>query len=212
VTAPTAVAAFDVDGTLARGDCVVPFLRRVAGVRGLVLAVIRQPLALGMALAHRDRDRMKELVVGAAHRGRSVDVVTAIGEEFAAEIARGRLREDVLARLRWHQQQGHRTVLVSASLKAYLDPLARSLGIDHVLCTDVATADGRYEGRLAGQNCRAEEKVARLRVWLDEEGLGSLPVWAYGDSKSDEPMLAAADHPVRVGADTVLAVPTGFPG
>ena len=210
VTGATAVAAFDVDGTLARGDCVVPFLRRLAGVRGLALAILRQPFAITAALAHRDRDRMKEIVVGGAHRGRPVDVVAALGEDFAADIASSRLREDVLARLRWHQQQGHRTVLVSASLQVYLDPLARSLGIDHVLCTDVATSNGHYEGRLAGPNCRAEEKVVRLRAWLDAEGLSSVPLWAYGDSKGDRPMLDAADHPVWVRDDTVLAVPTGF--
>jgi phosphatidylglycerophosphatase C len=209
VSAP-AVAAFDVDGTLTRSDCVVPFLRRVAGVSGLVIAIVGRPVAMAAALARRDRDRVKALVVGAVHRGRRVDAVAALGEEFAADIASSRLREDVLARLRWHQHQGHRTVLVSASLRAYLDPLARSLGVDHVLCTDVAHRDGQYEGRLDGPNCRADEKVTRLRAWLDAEGLGSVPLWAYGDSKGDAPMLAAAAHPVWVGGDTVLAVPPGF--
>ena len=36
------VAAFDVDGTLTRRDCVVPFLRRVAGTRLLTQGMIRQ--------------------------------------------------------------------------------------------------------------------------------------------------------------------------
>jgi len=204
------VAAFDVDGTLAKGDCVVPFLRRIAGARGLAAAVARQPVRLGVALARRDRDLVKALVVGSVHRGRPVDAVRAIGADFAVDVERNRLRPDVVARLRWHQEQGHRTVLVSASLRAYLDPLARSLGVDDVLCTDVSVDDGRYAGELLGANCRGTEKVARLRAWLAAEGLESVPLWAYGDSKGDGPMLAAADHPVWVGDDTVLAVPTGF--
>jgi len=209
VTAP-AVAAFDVDGTLAKGDCVVPFLRRIAGIRGLAAAVARQPVRLGLALARRDRDLVKALVVGSVHRGRPVDTVRAIGAEFAVDVERNRLRPDVLARLRWHQEQGHRTVLVSASLRSYLEPLACSLGVDDVLCTDVAVEDGRYAGELLGANCRGVEKVARLRAWLAAEGLESVPLWAYGDSRGDAPMLDAADHPVWVRDDTVHAVPTGF--
>jgi len=205
-----AVAAFDVDNTLTTQDCVVPFLRRIAGTGGLLRAVARHPLALGSALARRDRDVVKEIVVCAVHLGRRVDEVRSVAADFAVDIERTRLRADVLQRLRWHQRQGHRTVLVSASLRAYLDPLARSLGVDEVLCTDVADDDGLYTGELLGTNCRGAEKVTRLRAWLAAEGLDSVPLWAYGDSKGDGPMLDAADHPVWVEDDTVLAVPTGF--
>ena len=38
------------------------------------------------------------------------------------------MRADTLARLRWHQGRGDRTVLVSASLGQYLRPLGRRLG------------------------------------------------------------------------------------
>ena len=56
------VAAFDVDGTVTIGDCVVPFLRMVAGtprVAGGHAAPRSVPFLA--ALAHRDRDRVKAL-------------------------------------------------------------------------------------------------------------------------------------------------------
>jgi phosphatidylglycerophosphatase C len=210
VNVDPAVAAFDLDGTLTTSDCVVPFLRRLAGIRGIARAVARRPGEVAASVARLDRDRLKEAVVGRVYAGRLVADVELAGKDFAAEIERTRLRPDVLARLRWHQGEGHRTVIVSASLRDYVAPLAASLGIDHVLCTAVATDDGRYTDRLLGGNCRGSAKVARLHEWLVENELRQVPLWAYGDSSGDRYMLAAADHPVWVRGATVPAVPSGF--
>ncbi|HRE03597.1 MAG TPA: HAD-IB family hydrolase, partial [Ilumatobacteraceae bacterium] len=105
----------------------------------------------------------------------------------------GLLRPDTSARLAWHQRQGHQVVLVSASLGAYLRPLAERLGLDGVLCTDgVVGADGRYTGDLRDGNCRGPEKQRRLAEWMFANGVADAPVWAYGDSTGDREMLAAA--------------------
>lgn len=203
------VAAFDVDGTLTRRDCVGPFLQRLGGRRGIAVAVLRRPLATLRGLVRRDRDRLKEIVVGGVFCGRSVGDVAAVGRAFSVEVESSLLRADMVERLRWHQQLGHRTVFVSASLRPYLDPLARSLGVEHVLCTDVVADNGVYTHLLRGPNCRAAEKHARLRALLATHGLEAAEVWAYGDSEGDRQLLDGADHPVWVMAATVPAVPAG---
>lgn len=124
------------------------------------------------------------------------------------------MRPDTVARLAWHRAEGHRVVLVSASLRSYLTPLGEHLGADAVLCTDVEVgADGRLTGRLAGANCRGPEKVARLRRWLAGAGLerDAVELWAYGDSAGDRELLAAADRPLLVAGVTVPARPDGAP-
>lgn len=45
------VAAFDVDGTLTVRDCVRPFLERLGGKTGLLVAVGRRPAATLIAAA-----------------------------------------------------------------------------------------------------------------------------------------------------------------
>lgn len=201
------VAAFDVDGTLTTRDCVRPFLELLGGRRSILAALARVPHRTLGAAVRLDRDRMKDVVVGGVYAGRSVDQVDAEGRAFADVVFGTMLRPDVLARLRWHQSMGHRTVIVSASLRSYVDPLAASLGVERALCTDVMSAAGRYLGSLDGPNCRAAEKVVRLRAWLAAEQLDDVPIWAYGDSAGDRDMLAAAHHPVWVKGTTVTAVP-----
>lgn len=204
------VAAFDVDGTITRHDCVRPFLERVAGRRGLARAIARRPVASLTGALRRDRDAIKEIVVGGVLRGRSVADVEREGRRFAEHVHAELLRGDVVERLRWHQRMGHRTVIVSASLRPYLEPLAAALGIERAVCTDVvrdAADPGRYGDRLDGGNCRAEEKAVRLRAWLADEGLLGAELWAYGDSRGDRELLAMAHHPVWVAGTTVRAVP-----
>ncbi len=204
------VAAFDVDGTLTVRDCVRPFLLRVGGWAGVSRAVLGQPLVSVAAAARRDRDRLKELVVGGVLRGRSVAQVEALGEVFAEQVHDGWLRTDMVARLRWHQRAGHRIVLVSASLGPYLRPLGRRLGVDDVLCAEPQSLGDNFTNSLAGGNCRAAEKVRRLDAWLLDRRLEQATVWAYGDSAGDRELLARADHSLLVTRDLVSAVPAGY--
>jgi len=203
------VASFDVDGTLTTADCVRPFLRRVGGRRGVLVAVARRPIAALRALARRDRDHLKEIVAGGVLRGREVAEVAALGRSFAAHVEASMLRADVVERLRWHQAHGHVTVIVSASLRPYLEPLGAALGVDAVLCTDVVSAGGRYTDRLDGGNCRGPEKAVRLAAWLGSSALDAAEIWAYGDSSGDRELLAMAHRPQWVRRATVLGVPDG---
>ena len=205
------VAAFDVDGTLTVRDCVRPFLVRVGGWGGVAAAMARRPVSTLGAAVRRDRDTIKELVVGGVLRGREVVQVEVLGEEFAERVHANWLRDDTVARLRWHQRMGHRIVLVSASLSPYLRPLGRRLGVDDVLCAEPRRDGDRFADGLDGANCRAAEKVRRLEAWLQARDLADATVWAYGDSAGDRELLARADHPLLVAGVRVPAVPAGFP-
>ncbi len=203
------VAAFDVDRTVTTRDCVVPFLRRVAGTFPFAARMTLASARILPAVARGDRDRAKEDATRIVFTGRRAADVDAAGEAFATVLAQSWLRPDTLARLRWHQESEHEIVLVSASFTAYLLPLARHLGADAVLGTELAVDhDGLLTGRLAGVNCRGAEKVRRLHAWLGERhgDRANVEIWAYGDSLGDRELLADADHAVWVRSH-LAAVP-----
>lgn len=206
---PAVVAAFDVDGTLTTHDCVVPFLRRIAGTARLAAGLLARPHRLVPALIRRDRDSLKALSADVAFRGRSIAAVEAEAGEFAAGLHRARLRDDTVATLQRHRADGHTVVLVSASFAVYLHPLARLLGVEHVVATELETdATGlRYTGALLGPNCRGREKVVRLHRWMDEQASPRVDVelWAYGDSAGDRELIADADHGVWVAGAAAAA-------
>lgn len=190
------VAAFDCDGTLARHDTLVPFLRHACGTGRVVAATARCLLQV------RDRDALKVAAVGRLFRGHDAAELDALGRAYVPTIA-GLLRPEMLDRVRWHRDHGHAVVIVSASLGVYLRPLAEHLGIDGALGVELEVgADGMLTGDVIGErNTRGAEKVARLRRWTDARLGPGVPfeLWAYGDSAGDEELLALADHATWVG-------------
>ncbi len=190
------VVAFDVDGTVTRRDCVVPFLRRVGGTSAVTARLVYRVGRAAPMLARRDRDALKELAAHVAFAGRCADDVARHGREFAAIVRAGWLRPDIMAVMAAHRAAGDAIVLVSASFEAYLVPLGELLGVDTTLGTRLQVGgDGRLTGRLDGANCRGPEKVRRLRAWPDAAhgGRGAVDLVAYGDSPGDRELLADAD-------------------
>lgn len=188
-TRPTAV--FDFDGTLTDRDTLVPFLARQAGWRRVTAAVVRT------GPAGRDRNLLKARVLEATLGGTDVAEARLAGRRYADEL-HGRLRPGLVEQLRWHQGEGHRTVLVSASLLLYLEPLGRRLGFDHVVAVALEEEDGRLTGRLAGPNVRGAEKARRLDELIDPGHHTEL--WVYGDASGDADLLRRASHPMPVTA------------
>ena len=85
-------------------------------------------------------------MTGRDHPGLTAGLCAALdeaGRAFASEIVRRHLRADMVERADWHRTQRHTLVIVSASLGAYLRPLADRLEIDDALAVElVADAAG----------------------------------------------------------------------
>ena len=215
-----ALAAFDFDGTLSSRDNVLAYLRIVAGTRDLARAIAA--VAPALLAARRDpsqRDVAKAVVLRRTLAGRREDYLRDLGARYARLVVLEHLHSDVVARLDAHRAAGHDLVLVSASLRLYLDPIAELLEVPNVLATAMEVApDGRLTGELAGANVRGPEKARRLDEWIAQSPRsparrqqdaqdgetaaggedGGVVVYAYGDSDGDRELLARADHPIRV--------------
>jgi phosphatidylglycerophosphatase C len=199
MTMNVTVAAFDVDNTLTVRDCVVPFMRSVVGTPRLMKVMLSNAGKTIQSVRRRDRDALKAKFVAGVFAGKNADDIEALGVQFASKVAERWLRSDVATRMRWHQEQGHVVILVSASLGVYLHPLGDLLEVDAVLCTELEEVDGVLSGQLVGKNCRGEEKVSRVQKWREEAGIDVRDlVYAYGDSSGDKQLLDLFSQPTWV--------------
>ena len=195
------VAAFDFDGTLARGGSVWAFLADVAGAGRTVVAGLRilPRLVAAAALGGRAADGAKEALFRLTLGGMDGAVLADRAGSFGRRHYRRRARRDVRARLEQHRRLGHRLVIVSASPELYVRAAGEEIAVDAVIATRLALGpDGRLTGAYEGENCRGAQKLLRLRQWADANAPGAL-VWAYGNSAGDRPLLAGADVGVDVG-------------
>ncbi len=187
------VAVFDFDGTLTRRDSLLPFLWRVAGPARFVWnALVLLPTLLQYAVGILENGPVKERVLGQFLAGKPVEDIRAVAESFAAETIPSLLDPEAVRRLRWHQKQGHTTVLVTASPEIYARSWAEAEGFDKSLGTRLETKDGVFTGQFSTPNCYGPEKTRRLEAKGPE--LRGATIYAYGNSRGDRELLGMADQ------------------
>lgn len=189
------VAAFDFDGTLTRRDTLFPFLLYVAGPFKFSCKILLLLATLtGYALGFIRNDKAKIKVLTSFLANMEMDALQQQALQFAEQKLPSLLRSEAMQRLDWHKKQGHRCVVVSASLEIYLRPWASKAGFDDILGSRLEVqTDGRTTGNLLGENCFGPEKLRRLDALLGSRG--DYTLYAYGDSRGDKELLSAVDFP-----------------
>ncbi len=98
-------------------------------------------------------------------------------------------------------------VIVTATNSFVTAPIARHLGVEHLIATEPEAIEGEFTGRVVGTPSFRDGKVKRLEQWLALQGQGWADVgdsWFYSDSLNDLPLLAQVRHPVAVDPDATL--------
>jgi HAD superfamily hydrolase (TIGR01490 family) len=103
-----------------------------------------------------------------------------------------------------HRARGDTLLIITATNRFVTAPIAQAFGIPHLLATEPEERDGRFTGRVAGIPCFREGKVKRLERWLAEHGERLDDSWFYSDSHNDLPLLERVTHPVAVNPDATL--------
>ena len=135
------------------------------------------------------------------------DMATLQGwhQQFMAEHIAPIMQPKAAELLQKHRDAGDYLLIITATNSFVTTPIARKLGVDHILATEAELVDGHYTGDVAGTPCFQQGKVTRLNAWLSESGHNLADSWFYSDSHNDLPLLEMVTHPVAVDADETLA-------
>jgi phosphatidylglycerophosphatase C len=188
------IAAFDFDGTISYRDTLLPFLVYTEGPLTSTYKLAQEiPSMLGFVLKLKSRQKTKEAILKRFFNGISLEKIKNLGKEFARGPLKNKIRPEALKRIKWHLEQGHRCILISASMDVYLKPWAESIGFHDVLSSQFKIDEkGNVSGELLGENCWGEEKVRRLEHLTGPRN--NYVLYAYGDSLGDKQLLKFADY------------------
>jgi HAD superfamily hydrolase (TIGR01490 family) len=189
------IAAFDFDGTLTYRDTLLPFFNFVKGPLATSLNLAKGiPFFAEFLLKRLSRQEVKEIMLASFFKGMKEEELQLFGKKFAETKIDSLLRPEGMQRLRWHQAQGHRCILISASIETYLGYWADRVGFQDLLCSKLETdAEMCVTGKLNGTNCWGPEKRRRLLQLLGPKI--NYELYAYGDSSGDRELLELADRP-----------------
>lgn len=202
------LALFDLDHTL------IPFDSGMAWTRFLVARGALPPEQETRYLACCQQYVAGTLDIHALHRAAVGPLAGVEPAQLAAWRAgfgaamQAQLPEAMRALVRRHLAAGDLCALVTATSRLIAEPLARGFGLDHVLATEPAFADGRPTGEILGLPCVREHKATHVANWLARLGRSGLDgferSWFYSDSAGDLPLLRAVTDPVAVRPEARL--------
>lgn len=128
----------------------------------------------------------------------------ALHREFMDKKVRPMMQEEATKLLKFHKDQGHFLLLITATNQFVTDPIAAELGMDHIIAPVPEVIDDVYTGNIVGVPSFQEGKVTRLNQWLAETGHSMEGSYFYSDSRNDLPLLELVEHPIAVDADPIL--------
>ncbi|PVZ20635.1 MULTISPECIES: HAD family phosphatase [unclassified Pseudomonas] len=200
------LAIFDLDDTLIDGDSSALWNEQMARL-GWVdpTAFVEQSEAL-MRAYHAGELSMEQFMAFALEPmiGRSEEEIAHLVEPWVEEVIEPLIHSDATRVIAHHRSLGNRIVVISATARFLVAPIAARIGIDDVLAIDCEIAHGVYSGRTQGILTYREGKVARLEQWLADEGETLEGASFFSDSRNDLPLLQAVAHPQAVNPDPTL--------
>jgi putative phosphoserine phosphatase / 1-acylglycerol-3-phosphate O-acyltransferase len=202
---PGVGAFFDLDGTLlsgySAGSVYGERLRR--GEIGPIELAGTLAVAFDAVLLGGDAARLGPIAV-AAWRGRREDELAEMGERLFVQSIAGRIRAQARELVRAHRRKGHTVVIASAATRFQVDPVARDLGIEHVLCTEVETDAGILTGEISGDMLWGQAKAAAVRAFARDMGIDLRASHAYANGDEDIAFLSAVGNPHAVNPSPLL--------
>jgi len=208
----TLLAIYDMDKTVTRRATYNGFLLHMALHKSPWRLFLAPFLPVGLALYALkiwDRAQLKQfsqiLLIG--RRVPKAQFAKYL-ESHADMVVGKNVYPQLLARVAQEKAAGYRHVMATASYRLYVEAIAKRLGFDDVIATDLSTdSSGHVLARIDGHNCYDAAKLELVKRWMERHGLerATCHIRAYSDHVSDAPLLNYADEPFATNPHGPLA-------
>ena len=184
------LALFDFDGTITTKDSLADFIQYAVGRPAYYMALLKlSPMLAAYMLKLIPNHIAKEKFIAYFFKEWSVEKFQRLAEQYSLEKIDDITRLKAMQRIKWHQDQGQKVIIVSASIECWLKPWCDKHHID-LIATRLEVKDHKLTGKFATKNCHGIEKTNRIRARYDlyKDSI----IYAYGNSPGDKEMLHLA--------------------
>lgn len=186
------LALFDFDGTITTKDTLFELIKFQKGSLTFYLAFIWiSPILILYKFKLISNTRAKEFVLSFFFANQSQTSFQQMCDRFISKGLPLMLREEAIKKIESHLKNSDRVVVVTASAYNWVEGWCHSRNIE-LVATRLETKNGKITGKLESLNCNGVEKVNRIKRHLNLADFS--PIYAYGNSSGDKPMLALADN------------------
>jgi len=186
------IAAFDFDKTITRIDTLNDLIIYKFGMRKFIRKMTElSPLLFLYCLKIIPNYVAKQKLFASFFAGLTEKEFNGLCRDYSLNRIKNILRHEAIKKIEWHKKEGHKIIIISASMENWIKPWAEENSIDEVIATLPQIENSFLTGRFATKNCHGKEKVERLLEKYPEKEEYFL--YAYGDSRGDRELLRLAD-------------------
>jgi HAD superfamily hydrolase (TIGR01490 family) len=204
--APRRAALFDMDRTLIRRETASLYVRYQVEVGEASYTDLARTLywVVKYTLGILDHQRIAEIATRQL-AGMPEVVLAARCDDWFSRYCEKHITDGGRRAVRMHQERGDFCAIVTGSSPYASWPLARRLGIGHVVSTVFEMDEARrFTGRPEQPLCLGEGKVTRAERLAKEHGFRLEDAIFYTDSVSDLALMERVAEPVAVNPDLRL--------
>ena len=138
-------------------------------------------------------------------KGKKPEEIEDILSKFLSKIIEPMINIYALKLLHDHTHNNDIMLLASATNSVIVEPIAKRLGFENIVSTEVEIIDEIYTGKVLGIPALSEGKLIKVKEWMLQNSIESFDNTSfYSDSINDLPLLAAVSKPVAVNPDDML--------
>ena len=200
-------AFFDLDGTLVSGFTATAHAGHRIRARqaniGEVLGVVEASLRYRLG-----RMEFERLIVRAAGylRGDALSDLDELGELLFRRHIEARVFAPMRHIVRAHQERGHTVAMSSSALTIHAEPVARFLGIGHVICNHFDVDEwGLLTGDIVRPIVWGARKADAVGRFAAADGVDIDASYFYADGDEDAALMRVVGHPRPVNPRSGLA-------
>jgi HAD superfamily hydrolase (TIGR01490 family) len=181
------LALFDFDGTITTKDSLEDFIQYAVGTPKYYMGLcVLAPMLIAYILKLVKNNIAKEKLIAHFFKGWNVDNFQKLSEQYSLEQIDKITRPKAMEKIKWHQEQGHKIVIVSASMECWLKPWCDKNSME-LISTKLEIKENKLTGKFSTKNCYAIEKANRVKESYNLSEYDC--IYAYGDSRGDKELL-----------------------
>jgi putative phosphoserine phosphatase/1-acylglycerol-3-phosphate O-acyltransferase len=212
---PSVGALFDFDGTVIYGFSAIAFIREQVK-RGDLSPRDFMELAGAMTSFGMGNMGFSAMMVATSQfmGGISEQSYVELGQELYKKHLAKLIYPESRALIEAHQSKGHTVAVISSATPYQVEPAARDLGIEHIMCTRLEVKDGMFTGGVERPTCFGPGKVDAAEGLAARQGVDLQQSFFYSDSDDDLELLERVGIPRPLNPNrklTSIAEQRGWP-
>lgn len=184
------IAFFDFDGTITYKDTLLEIIKFQKGsLRYYSGMLLLSPWLVAMKLKLVSNSNAKQRLLTLFFGGMDEETFQQKCDAFIQKKLPSLIRPKALNEIKEYQLKNIPVVVVSASPENWLAGWCVANNIQ-CIATKLEVKEKMITGRIDGNNCHEQEKVARIKALYNLSSYNE--IYCYGDTKGDKPMLGLA--------------------